>query len=77
MELFKNLEKFSSSIALIDTNKIKVTYKDILINANILKKKLKEKSLILIVAENSLGSILSYVYSIINNYILILVIKIF
>ncbi len=73
MELFKNFKKFSSSIALVDTNKIKVTYKDIQINANILKKKLKEKSLILIVAENSLGSILSYVYSIINNYVVIFV----
>lgn len=73
MELFKKLDKFGTSIALVDTNKIKVTYEEIQTNADILKKKIKEKKLILIVAENTLGSILSYVYSIINDYVIIFV----
>ena len=73
MELFKNFEKFSNSIALIDTNKTKITYKDIQTNTNILKKKIKKKNLILIVATNTLGSILSYIYSVINNYVIIFV----
>ena len=73
MKLFEDLNKFNNSIALIDTNKNKIKYKDIKNRAKILKNKLKKKDLILIVAENTIGSILSYIYSIINNYVVIFV----
>ena len=73
MKLFEDLNKFNNSIALIDTNKNKIKYKDIQNRAKILKNKLKKKDLILIVAENTIGSILSYIYSIINNYVVIFV----
>jgi long-subunit acyl-CoA synthetase (AMP-forming) len=73
MELFKNFNKFKNFIALIDENKNEIKYKDIKSQAEILQSKLKKRDLILIVAENTIGSILSYIYSILNNYIIIFV----
>ena len=73
MLLFKNFNKFNNSTALIDTNRNIIKYKDIITEAKNLKNKLKRRDLILIVAENTIGSILSYIYSIINNYIIIFV----
>jgi long-subunit acyl-CoA synthetase (AMP-forming) len=73
MQLFKNFNKFKNFIALIDENKNEIKYKDIISQAEILQNKLKKKDLILIVAENTIGSILSYIYSILNNYIIIFV----
>ena len=73
MLLFKNFNKFNNSTALIDTNRNIIKYKDIITEAKNLKNKLKKRDLILIVAENTIGSILSYIYSIINNYIIIFV----
>jgi long-chain acyl-CoA synthetase len=74
MKLFKNFKLFKDCTALIDdNNKIKISYKDIRNNSKALSKKVKNKKLILIIAENTLGSILSYIYAVINNYIIIFV----
>ena len=62
MKLFNNFDKFKNSIALIDTNQNKIRYGDIKNKAKILKKKLKKKSLVIIIAENHMKSILSYIY---------------
>ena len=48
MKLFKNFNKFYSSIALIDTNNNQVSYRNIQDSANNLKNKLKKNSLVLI-----------------------------
>ena len=74
MGLFKNFNKFNNSIAIIDYyNNNKISYNNIVKQSGILKKKLNNKNLILILAENSIGPILSYIYSIINNYVVIFV----
>ena len=74
MELFKNFKNFKNSIALIDAdNKNKLSYTKIKSNSEILLKKIKERKFILIIAENTFGSILSYIYSILNNYIVIFI----
>lgn len=73
MRIFQNLNKFKKSIALIDKNNNKIRYDEIIMQSKIIKNKLKERVLVLIIAENAIGSILGYLYSIINDQVIILI----
>ncbi len=55
-----NFNKFRNNIALID-EKDKVFYRDLIINSAKIEKKLRKKSLTLMLADNSIGSIVCYV----------------
>ena len=73
MRLFRSFNKFKNNIAIIDKEYSHLSYKQVLIKTNEIKKKIKERSLILVVSENSLGSLLAYIYCIINNHVAIIV----
>ena len=68
MGLFKSFNKYNKNIAIIDKKYSDLSYKQVLIETDEIKKEIKNRSLILIVAENSLGSLLAYIFCIINNH---------
>ena len=72
--LFGNFNKFKNRIALIDGKK-KISYKKLLDIFDQLSNVLKKKSLILILSNNSLGSIISYLFCLYSNHVVILVDK--
>ena len=73
MRLFKSFNKYKDNIAIIDREYSDLSYKQVLTETNKIKKKIKNKSLILIVSENSLGSLLAYIFCIINNHVGIII----
>ena len=73
MRLFKSFASHGNKIAISDGEFINLTYKKILIEFNKIKKKIKPKSLVLIVSENTIGSLLAYIFCIINNHVAIIV----
>ena len=73
MKLFKSFNKFKDNIALIDNKNTKISYKEIINQSNKIKKKIKKRSLILIISENSIGSLLSYIFCILDNHVAIII----
>tara|TARA_B100000029_G_scaffold514881_1_gene619457 strand:+ start:6394 stop:7815 length:1422 start_codon:yes stop_codon:yes gene_type:complete len=73
MRLFRSFNKFKNNIAIIDKEHSDLSYKEVLTKTNEIKKKIKKRSLILIVSENSLGSLLAYIFCIINNHVGIII----
>ena len=73
MRLFRTFNKYKNNIAIIDKEYSDLSYKQVLTETNKIKKKIKDKSLILIVSENSLGSLLAYIFCIINNHVAIII----
>ena len=69
MRLFKTFNKYKDNIAIIDKEYFNLTYKQVFIETSKIKKRIKNRSLILIVSENSLGSLLAYIFCIINNHV--------
>ncbi len=72
MGLFRAFNKYKNNIAIIDNEHSDLSYKQVLKETNKIKKKIKKKSLILIVSENTLGSLLAYIFCIINNHVAII-----
>lgn len=73
MELFKSFKKNKNKTALIDENGKEYKFKDILDLEKNFKKKIEKKQLVLILANNSIGSILFYILSILNQNKIILI----
>ena len=73
MRLFKSFNKYNKNTAIIDKEYSNLSYKQVLTETNEIKKEIKNKSLILIVSENSLGSLLAYIFCIINNHVGIII----
>ena len=73
MGLFKSFNKYNKNTAIIDKEYSNLSYKQVLTETNKIKKKIKNKSLILIVSENSLGTLLAYIFCIINNHVGIII----
>ena len=73
MGLFRNFNKYKNNIAIIDKEYSDLSYKQVLKETNKIKKKIKNKSLILVVSENTLGSLLAYIFCIINNHVAIII----
>lgn len=73
MRLFKSFANFGNKIALHDGGLVRLTYKEVLLEINKIKKQIKTKSLVLIISENTIGSLLSYIFCIINNHVAIIV----
>ena len=73
MRLFKSFNKYNKNIAIIDKEYSNLSYKQVLIETDKIKKKIKNRSLILIVSENSIGSLLAYLFCIMNNHVGIVV----
>ena len=72
MRLFRDFNKYKNNIAIIDNENSNLSYKQILKETNKIKKKIKNKSLILIISENTLGSLLAYIFCIMNNHVAII-----
>lgn len=73
MQLFKLFNRFKRNIAIIDKEYNDLSYKDVLEKTNEIKKKIKSRSLILIISENSIGSLLAYIFCILNNHVAIII----
>ena len=59
--LFENLEKIGNKIALIDEDKKKYTYKQVSFLAKRITSKIENNSLLIIIADNSLPSLIGYI----------------
>ena len=59
--LFSKFNKYRNRIALISNNGLKISFYEILEISKKLKKNINKNSLILILSDNSLGSILRYI----------------
>ena len=73
MRLFKFFKKYKKNIAIIYEENNKLTYGKLLVEIKKIKKNIKERSLILIISENSIGSLLAYIFCILNNHVVIIV----
>lgn len=73
MRLFKSFKKYNKNIAIINKEYSNLTYKQVLTEADKIKKRIKKRSLILIVSENSIGSLIAYIFCIINNHVGIII----
>ena len=73
MRLFKSFNKYKKNTAIINDEYFNLTYGEILIETNKIKKKIKNRSLILIISENSIGSLIAYIFCIINNHVGIII----
>jgi long-subunit acyl-CoA synthetase (AMP-forming) len=73
MRLFRFFKKFKNKIAIISQEYSDLSYQDVLIESDKIKKKIKNRSLILIVSENSIGSLLAYIFCTMNNQVAIII----
>ena len=68
MQLFKSFKKYKDNIAIIDHKYGDLSYKKILNETDKIKKNINSKSLILIISENSIGSLIAYIFCIIKDH---------
>ena len=61
MNIFSELDKYSSKLVAITENSEEISYKDLLTEADILTKKIKKRCLIFILCKNSFESLLGYI----------------
>ena len=73
MGLFRLFKKYKKKIAIIDQEYSNLSYKEVLTQTDKIKKKIKKRSLILIISENSIGSLLAYIFCIINDQVAIII----
>ena len=73
MKLFKKFENFKKKIALISETTKPITYGDLIKITNNLKKNIPERSLIFLISGNNIASIISYIFSIRNNSVIMLI----
>ena len=76
-KLFKNLKKFNNKIALIGLDEKKYSYKEILKKAEHIDSKIENGSLIVMIADNDVASIMGYISFIRSNNVTILLDKSF
>ena len=70
--LFENFEKIGNKIALIDEDKKKYTYKQVSFLAKRITSKIENNSLLIIIADNSLPSLIGYISFIRSEHTIIL-----
>ena len=73
MGLFRSFNKFKNNTAITDGGGLSLSYKEVLINTYNIKKRIRKRSLILIISENSIGSLIAYVFCIIHNHVGIII----
>ena len=76
-KLFKNLKKFNNKIALIGLDEKKYSYKEILKKVEYIDSKIENESLIVMIANNDVASIIGYISFIRSNNVTILLDKSF
>ena len=73
MRLFQNIEKFKNETALINDAGKKFTYRKISSHSKEISKIIKPRSLVLLISENSIGSVISYISLIKNDCVVIII----
>ena len=73
MELFKKLKVFKNHTALISSATGSISYGNIINIINEIKKLIPKRSLIFLISDNNVASIISYIFSIKNNSIIMIV----
>jgi acyl-coenzyme A synthetase/AMP-(fatty) acid ligase len=73
--MFNNLQKYKNRIALVGEDKIKITYKKLIEESKNINDKIEKNSLILLVSDNTVPSILAYVSFLKNNHTTLIVDK--
>ena len=76
-KLFKNLKKFNNKIALIGLDEKKYSYKEIIKTSDQIKSKIENRSLVVMIADNDVPSIMGYISFIRSNNVTILLDKSF
>lgn len=71
--MFNELSKFKKKIALVSDKNEKVSYENLIKKTNLLNKKIKKNSLVLLISNNSVDSICGYVCFLKNKHTTILV----
>ena len=72
MRLFNSFNKNNRDLAIVDDKNFKLTYAQTLNETNRIKKEIKQRSLILIISDNSIGFLISYIFCILNNHVAII-----
>ena len=73
MRLFRSFNKYKNNIAIIDKTNFNLSYEQVFSKTDEIQKKIKIRSLILIVADNSLGSLIAYIFCILNDHVGIII----
>ena len=73
MNLFNSIENYKNNIALVSQSTKSITYEQLVIKINDIQKNIPERSLIFLVSQNSAASLISYISSIKNNCVVMLV----
>ena len=73
MPLFKSIHKFKNKVALTSELSGPITYTQLLKYASDINKDIPKKSLIFLISQNSVASIICYVSAIINNKTIMLI----
>jgi len=73
--MFNNLKKYKNRLALVGENNVKITYEELIKKSNDINKKIENNSLILLISDNSISSILGYVSFLKNNHTTLIVDK--
>ncbi len=73
MSLFNSIENYKDNTALISQSTGVISYEKLIKNINDIKKNIPERSLIFLISQNSVASIISYISSIKNNCVVMLV----
>jgi long-chain acyl-CoA synthetase len=71
--LFQNFKKYKKKTALISESSKKITYEDVNNYYQFIKKKIKKRSLVLLISENSIGLLVNYITLLKNDCIVQLV----
>ena len=59
--LFQNFKKYKKKIALISNSSKEITYENIDNKYQLIKKKIKKRSLVLLISENTVGLLVNYI----------------
>lgn len=73
MYLFESIENYKNNIALVNQSTGSITYKQLIEKINIIKKIIPERSLVFLISQNTIAPLITYIASIKNNYVVILV----
>ena len=73
--MFNNLKKYKNRPALVGENNVNITYEELIKKGNDINKKIENNSLILLISDNSISSILGYVSFLKNNHTTLIVDK--
>ena len=70
--MFNKFKSYKNKVEIYDESQ-NLSFNKLLIETNKIKKKINKRSLILLISENSIGTIISYIFCLLNNHVLIII----